>query len=379
MSDEVVLSNARIVLSGTVISGSLVMRDGRIAAIDTGASAVGEDVEGDYLIAGLVELHTDHLERHYRPRPSVRWPALAAVQAQDAQIAGSGITTVFDCFRIGSLDDDDFGLGETRQLAAIMEESVKGGRLRIDHRVHLRCEVSAPNMLPEFEAAVATLNVGLVSVMDHAPGQRQFKTLDQAKRYYVSGLGWSEDEYARYAARRMAQSEENAQPNRAAVARTCRALGIMLASHDDATREHVEEAIADGIRIAEFPTTREAAEACSELGLTVMMGAPNVVRGGSHSGNISARELAGAGLLDVLSSDYVPISLIHAAFLLADEEHGVALPETIAMVTDAPAKAAGLGDRGRLDFGLRGDVVRVHLADGVPVVRAVWRGGRRIA
>jgi alpha-D-ribose 1-methylphosphonate 5-triphosphate diphosphatase len=153
----------------------------------------------------------------------------------------------------------------------------------------------------------------------------------------------------------------------------------VLASHDDATAGHVAEAVEQGIRVAEFPTTREAAEASRAAGLGVLMGAPNVVRGGSHSGNVSARSLAEEGLLDILSSDYIPFSLIQSAFFLSEVVDGISLPQTVAMVTKNPAEAVGLSDRGLIEAGRRADLVRVRVDEHIPVVRTVWREGRRVA
>jgi alpha-D-ribose 1-methylphosphonate 5-triphosphate diphosphatase len=155
-------------------------------------------------------------------------------------------------------------------------------------------------------------------------------------------------------------------------------LGTRIASHDDATEAHVEEAIADGVSIAEFPTTREAAEAAHRNGIAVLMGAPNIVRGKSHSGNISAAEVAASGHLDVLSSDYVPSSLLPAVFRLAGSTPGMTLPRAMRMVTLNPARAAGLDDRGAIEPRRRADLVQVRLSDGIPVVRRVWREGRRV-
>ena len=153
---------------------------------------------------------------------------------------------------------------------------------------------------------------------------------------------------------------------------------MRLASHDDATQAHVAEAIEAGAVIAEFPTTQEAATAARAAGLSIVGGAPNVVRGRSHSGNASALEFARAGLLDILSSDYVPVALLHAAFKLA-EEGGMSLPDAVATVSANPAAAAGLVDRGIVKPGLRADLIRVGMSDGLPVALASWREGERIA
>ncbi|MCM2473613.1 alpha-D-ribose 1-methylphosphonate 5-triphosphate diphosphatase [Rhizobium sp. CG5] len=379
MSAETVFSNARIVLEDSIVSGSLIIRDGHIAEIHEGSSQAGEDFDGDYLIAGLVELHTDHLESHYSPRPGVRWNKTSAIQAHDAQVAASGITTVFDCLRMGADEDDGFKVGEMRDMADAIQAAEKDDRLRAEHLLHLRCEVSAGDVLEHFADFENDPYVRLVSLMDHAPGQRQFQTMDQYTLYYKTKRGLSDEAFAHFVARRLEASASNSAKHRDVLARICAARSITVASHDDATLEHVEEAKGHGVKLAEFPTSLDAADASHRAGMSVLMGAPNVVRGASHSGNIAAKDLAERGVLDVLSSDYVPLSLLHAPFVLAEEIDGMSLPQALAMVTSTPARTVGLADRGRIAAGLRADLVRVRRHDGVPVVRGVWRQGRRVA
>lgn len=378
MPQEAVLRNAMIVLRDEVRPGVVLIRDGSIADISA-SSTMGEDLEGDYLVPGLIELHTDHLEGHYSPRPGVRWNAIAAVQAHDAQIAASGITTVFDCLRMGSDEDGGFDPHEMRLLADAIETAQGHDRLRADHLLHLRCEVSSPDVLDALEQFKTDRNVRLASLMDHAPGQRQFQTMEQYTLYYKTKRGLSDEAFERYVATRREQSARYSAVHRKAVAEHCRAAGVTLASHDDATLAHVDEAIADGVRLAEFPTSLEAARASHEAGMSVLMGAPNIVRGGSHSGNIAARDLADAGILDVLSSDYIPSSLIHAAFLLAEGEGAISLPEAVALVASTPARTVRLDDRGEIALEKRADLVRVRHHYGLPTVRSVWRGGQRVS
>jgi alpha-D-ribose 1-methylphosphonate 5-triphosphate diphosphatase len=379
MTKEIVFSNARIVLEDEIVEGSVLVRDGKIEDISGGSSRVGEDFEGDYLIPGLVELHTDHLEGHYSPRPGLRWNKTAAIQAHDAQIVTSGITTVFDCLRMGADEDGGFEHGEMRDMADAIQKAEKEGRLRAEHLIHLRCEVSADNVLQHFADFENDPYVRLVSLMDHAPGQRQFQTMDQYIFYYQKKRGLTDAQFAEFIDRRVSESERNSTPHRVAIAKVCAERGITVASHDDATLAHVDEAIENGVRLAEFPTSFDAAKASHENGMSVLMGAPNIVRGKSHSGNIAARDLAERGVLDVLSSDYVPLSLLYAPFLIADEVESISLPKAIAMVTATPARTVSLNDRGRIATGLRADLVRVFRDEGVPVTRSVWREGRRVA
>jgi alpha-D-ribose 1-methylphosphonate 5-triphosphate diphosphatase len=379
MTAESVFTNGRIVLEDRILSGTVAVRDGRIASIDEGRSVAGIDLDGDYLIPGLVELHTDHLETHHTPRPAVHWPKLAAIQSYDGQIASCGITTVFDCLRLGSDEDGRFADNAMRDMAGALMSARADGRLKADHFIHLRCEVSSHDVIDQFETFGDVDIVRLASLMDHAPGQRQFQTMEQFTLYYKTMRGLSDEEFDAYVARRQAASATYSDRHRTTIAEAARGRGITLASHDDATQAHVDEAIALGVRLAEFPTSLAAADASHKAGLSVLMGAPNIVRGKSHSGNIAARDLAARGTLDVISSDYVPYSLIHAPFVLSEQVAGVSLPEAIAMVTATPARAVGLADRGRIAEGLRADLVRVRVADGVPIVRGVWRSGERIA
>ncbi|WP_292898836.1 alpha-D-ribose 1-methylphosphonate 5-triphosphate diphosphatase [Nitratireductor sp.] len=379
MTNELVLKNARIVLPDEVIEGSISIRDGRITDIAAGNASSGEDMEGDYVLPGLVELHTDHLERHYAPRPKVRWNPIASVLAHDAQIAASGITTVFDALRIGLDEDSNLGAPEMRELGHAIENSVEAGRLRADHFLHLRCEVSAPDCLEGFELFMNDSRVKLASLMDHSPGQRQFTSIETYKVYYMNKTGMTEEDFRQFCEKRVTQSQTYSNRHRNAIADICREKGIILASHDDATMEHVNEAATQGVRVAEFPTTQEAARASREAGMQVLMGAPNVVRGGSHSGNVSARSLAEGKTLDILSSDYIPFSLVQAAFALGETVEHISLPQAVAMVSKNPAEAVGLDDRGILEQGRRGDVIRVRVDEHVPIVRSVWREGARVA
>lgn len=376
---EFALANARIVLADEVVTGSVLVRDGIIAAIDTGTVRAGEDVDGDYVIPGLVELHTDHFENHYRPRPGVTWNAIAALQSHDAQVAGAGITTVFDAVRIGSDPETGDITADVRAMVDAVAEADASDRLRADHHIHLRCELATPDVAQQFEDNCSNPIVGLASLMDHTPGARQYTTLEHYIAYYQKKLRLSDAEMAQFIADRQAERDKYADANRAAILKRGREIGLAFASHDDATVAHVDEAVRDGMAIAEFPTTMEAARACHAAGLAVLMGAPNVVRGQSHNGNISAAELAKAGVLDVLSSDYVPFALMYAAFLLPERADNISLPQAIGMVTSRPAAAAHLNDRGEIAVGKRADLVRVQRTDPVPVVRSVWRQGKRVS
>ncbi len=378
---EQIFSNARVVLADRVIDGTVMIRNGVIADICEGASRVAEafDCQGDLLLPGLVELHTDALETHMQPRPGAEWPATAAVIAHDNQLAAAGITTVLDAIALGAIMSSSVRVRRLNEMVDSLNTANQGGILRADHYLHLRCEVSFEGLPAVFDSLSAHPMVRLVSIMDHTPGQRQFVDEAKYRQYYQGKFKLSDTEMESFIADRRVDQVKYADRHRRYIVDASHSRGLNLASHDDATFEHVEEAVTDGVSIAEFPTTIDAAKASHDRDIQVLMGGPNVVRGGSHSGNVSARDLAELGYLDILSSDYVPCSLLHAAMLLPDVVERIDLPEAIRMVTKTPAESAGLSDRGEIAVGRRADLLRIHQSDHHPVVREVWRSGRRVA
>ena len=377
----ITFTNARLVLADEVVRGSVQCQSGLITAMDLGDSGVAGaiDLQGDYLIPGMVEVHTDNFERHLMPRPKVRWDDAPALLAHDAEIAAAGITTVLDALGVGESDPESVRGSEWDSVLDCLSDFSQRGVLRAEHLLHVRCELPAPNTLELFTPFIGNPMVRMVSLMDHTPGQRQWENIEHAWIYFTGKKGWSQAKFEE----RVAQSKEHqaryAQPHRTYFTAYCKQHGIALASHDDTTVAHVEEAFVEGATVSEFPTTIAAAQAAHARNMATIMGGPNVVRGGSHSGNVSAIELARMGLVDILSSDYVPGSLLSAVVRLT-EVAGLSLPQAVALVSHNPARSIGLHDRGAIALGLRADLVQVRmtaLPDGrqQPIVRAVWRGG----
>jgi alpha-D-ribose 1-methylphosphonate 5-triphosphate diphosphatase len=377
---ELVLANARVVMRDEVVHGTVHVLAGRVANIDAMRAVAmdADDLEGDYLIPGIVELHTDVLEKHAFPRPSARWPEVAAVVAHDGQLIAAGITTVLDSLAIGYVYDGGQRARNPLPLIAAIEQARASAMLKAEHRLHLRCEVSTEHVVTDFAPHASNPLVRLVSLMDHSPGQRQFTDVRKYREYNQGKYGLSDAEIDALIEKRVADRARYGDAHRAALLRLCESGRVPLASHDDATTGHVEEAVKAGMVIAEFPTTLEAARAAKAYGLAIIAGAPNLVMGRSHSGNVSVADLATTGLLDILSSDYVPASALHGAFLL-HQRHGWSLPDAIAAVTATPAERVGLDDRGEIAPGRRADLVRVRVLDDVPLVVAVWRDGCRVA
>jgi alpha-D-ribose 1-methylphosphonate 5-triphosphate diphosphatase len=386
MLNEQILTHAKIVTAERVFTGTVVLRDGLISEVDDCLSQLpqAQNLNGDYLLPGLVELHTDNLEKHLSPRPGVDWPSASAVMSHDAQIIAAGITTVFDALSIGDVNPKGKRMQQLPGMVDAIAKANAADMTRAEHRLHLRCEVCHPDTLSVFRDLVEQPLVQLVSVMDHSPGQRQFALESKYREYYMGKYHLSSEQMDAFIVEQVANSKTYSDRYRRAIVDICLARGLSVASHDDATLAHVEESAAYGMSIAEFPTTLEAAQGCRRLGMSVLMGAPNIVRGGSHSGNIAAATLAEEGLLDILSSDYYPASLLQAAFTLgaqldaADDSTGAGLARAVTTVSLAPARSAGLHDRGEIRVGLRADLIHARAIGTLPVIQQVWRQAKRV-
>lgn len=377
--NEQVYTNYRLQLPDQEQLGTLVVRDGRIADIQPGTVSHGIDGKGNYLLPGLIELHTDNLERCVSPRPGVRWPIDAAATHHDRDLAAAGITTVCDAIAVGDVSPGSLRVTEFESMIGEISTRQANGQFSIDHRLHLRCELgyeTVANIVSEYAEHPL---LSLISLMDHTPGQRQFAKLEKFREYYIGKHGMSEAEVDDFISDRIAAQKAHAVTSRTELVKLGNSHKLALASHDDATIEHVLQAVDEGITISEFPTTLDAAKEAHNHKLQVLMGAPNLVLGGSHSGNVSALELAQLNLVDLISSDYVPHSLLLSIFILADKTEKPVY-EAMKPVTVNPAKAIGLaGDRGTLEISKRADLLAIHLKNNIPHLTHVISQGQRVA
>lgn len=374
------LTNARIVLADTVVDGTVAIENGTIADISEGSvQSAALDLDGDYLLPGLVDIHTDHFERHLYPRAHVRWECVRALLAHDAQIIGAGITTVFDSLYVGATSENP----QRREILAPMidalEKAMPAGMLRADHLVHLRCELSDTETANLTAAHIERDLVRVISVMEHVPGRRQLRDIEHLVRRNMMRSGDGETVVRDRIAATIAQAEGISERVRPQIVQMAHENGLPLLSHDDTEPDDVTLAVEEGISVSEFPCTLEAARLAREQGMTIVAGAPNVLRGGSQSGNVAASDLMAEDLVDIFASDYVPRSLFDGLFMIAqDETVPIELPQAVSMASKAPAEAAGLTDRGEIAIGKRADLLQVGLHDGHPYLKQVWREGRRV-
>jgi alpha-D-ribose 1-methylphosphonate 5-triphosphate diphosphatase len=377
---QTILTNAHIILEKDEIIGTIVFDESGIIAVDEGRSSLPQatDVEGDYIAPGLIEMHTDNMEKHFMPRPGVFWPnGVSAALAHDAQMAAAGVTTVYDSICAGSIaGEKDFRRHIFAHVIDAVTEGTRHDMFRIDHRIHIRCELTGDELIGDITPYIDHPLVQLASLMDHTPGMRQWRNLDDLKRYNMGSGEKSEAEHEAGVKSLIAKGPENRAQNWPLVVDMCKERGILLATHDDTTEDDVDAGVRSGAVISEFPTTVVAAQAAKKHGLGTIAGAPNVVRGGSHSGGVSAAHLAEQGLLDGLSSDYVPASLMQAIIRL-HQHHRMSMPDAMAMVTWKVADMLKLTDRGHLKPGLRSDLIQFRVLGDTPVIRSVWSAGQR--
>lgn len=378
MTTEMILTNALLVLPDAIEPGTLVLRDGLIAEMQPGRShAPGAiDLDGDHLIPGVIDVHTDNLERQVQPRATARWPSRSAFLSHDAQTAAAGVTTVLDALCLGDLGFDAERTETFLNGVKDLDFLSATGLLKSEHFLHLRCELPAADLMPLLETAADHPAVRMVSLMDHSPGVGQYADIERYRNMRARSMPMQEVE--KRIDKLLTQRERLRGPQRRALLERIAYRNLPLASHDDWREDEIAENEADGIMISEFPVSMLAAEAARRHGMQIIAGAPNLVRGGSHSGNVAAVDLVRKGLVDVFASDYVPPAMIEAVWRAAAETD-ISLPAAVGTITDAPARMLKMADRGRIEAGRRADLVRIRPLGHMPVVRSVWRAGERVA
>ncbi len=371
------LTGARVVLPNDVLDdASVLIEDGCIAAINpvSGSGAQSIDLSGKTLIPGMIDLHCDALEKEVEPRPNVHFPLDFACAQADKRNAAAGVTTVFHAL---SFANEELGV-RNNAFAASVTRAVHAWNPHglVDNRVHCRYEVTdptAPEILLELMAAD---EMHLLSVMDHTPGQGQFKDIAAFRNYLARTYKKSEAELDSLMENKLAQAE-GAMARIRQLIDAAKATGIRIASHDDDTPEKVQTLHGLGVGISEFPVNLETARAARKLGMSTVFGAPNILRGKSQSGAIRALDAVLAGVADCLCADYHPETLIVAVFRLP-ELAGISLADAVRLVSANPARAAGLADRGEIAVGKRADLVSVAHINGLAQASHVFSAGKLV-
>ena len=415
-------TNSCIIRGGTVVCADrvlpdcdVVVIDGRIAAIEpVGASDFDAqpdatmgvlpvvDARGAYVVPGLIDIHSDYVENVASPRPSVVMDLSTSLYKADRELVSHGVTTIFHSLSVyGAHVFDHKPIRDFGNVSALIDRvaALRAGEERdhlIRHRLHMRVELDSVDLYDDIESFLRSGKVDLVSFMDHTPGQGQYRDLlvfgDTLKGYRDVS-----DEDVRDIVRQQQESQKLTYAQITALASVARERGVSIASHDDDSEDKL--AFMDGLEatISEFPISLDIARAARARGMHTIAGAPNVMLGHSHSGNLSAREAVQAGAIDVLCSDYYPALLLDAVFTLRDQ-CGLDIAKAFALVTINPAKAAGIADEvGSIAVGKRADVLLVReiscgegsgehpvagpdsrVARTMPVVTRAFVGGRSV-
>ncbi|MGY6273403.1 alpha-D-ribose 1-methylphosphonate 5-triphosphate diphosphatase [Achromobacter denitrificans] len=371
------LTHARVVMADRVLEDSAVLiDDGRIVAIEPAGARAGReiDLEGQTLLPGLIDLHCDAIEKEAEPRSRVLFPLDFAVAQVDRRNAAAGITTPYHAL---SFANSEWGV-RNNETAAEVVRAVRAFRRHslVDNRVHCRYEVTDATSVDVLRALMDEGAVDLLSVMDHSPGQGQFKTLESYLQYMMGNHAMSRGE-AEEAAQAKTRAKDGAVARVEALLSHAQGLGIPTASHDDDSIHRIATMRNLGVAMSEFPITLDTARAAVSCGLPTILGAPNVLRGQSQSGSMRAIDAVRAGVASCLCSDYQPSTLIAAAFAVAAQTD-LTLPQAAALVTLNPAQACGLADRGRIAPGLRADLVAVARVGGQPLISHTWSAGRLV-
>lgn len=368
------LTRARIVLADAVIEdGSLLLEDGRIVAINPVAvhTAARLDLQGRLLMPGLIDLHCDALEKEVEPRPNVHFPLDFACAQADKRNAAAGISTVYHAL---SFAHEELGV-RNNHFAASIAHAVHDWQPHglVDNRVHCRYEITDETGLPVLKQLLADGAMHMVSMMDHTPGQGQFKDMAAYHNYLTRTYKKTADEVEVIIERKQAAAT-GAFARMEELAYAAHTAGISVASHDDDCVERVETMVGIGADISEFPINLQAAQAARAAGMATIFGAPNILRGKSQSGSMKAIEAIHAGVADCLCADYAPASLLVAVFRIV-ELTGLDLPAAVRLVTCNPARAARLNDRGEIKVGMNADLIAIDQPGGLPQVETMWRNG----
>ncbi len=368
------LENARIVTPAGIHHGSLTIAEGRIVALDAAApeGAPRLDMGGDLLLPGLIDLHGDAIEKEVEPRPNAFFPLPVALDAIDRRMAAAGVTTAFHgiSFAEGELGVRDVAFAET------LARALHGFEGAVDHRVHIRYELTDAGSEARVTLLIDEGVASLLSFMDHTPGQGQFKDAAAYGAYLSRVYAKNDAEILdRISAKQAEAGNLVARVQR--LADHARPRGVALAGHDDEGTERVAFMAGVGASISEFPLDLATAQAARAAGLVTLFGAPNVLRGRSQSGALSARDAIAADAAGALCSDYAPQAMLPALGVLTGKME-LAWPQAIDLLSGAPARAAGLTDRGAIAPGLRADLIRVRQQGRALSVAAVWLAGAQV-
>lgn len=348
-----IIRSTNVLVEGKFKGADISIQKDKIVAVSPyGSVDVAIDLGERRVVPGFVDLHGDAIEKEIEPRPGARFPTAMAVVELDKKLSMAGITTMYHAI---GFNDEALSNGRgTNQSCELIEEIYEANKkhLGVDNFIHVRFEITSETSLPAIKQLILEKKVDILSIMDHSPGQGQFKTIESWKKYHLSAYETEGVDIEKYLKNKISKDKRG-------IVEELVSFGLLhnipMLSHDDDCEEKLVTLKNLGITFSEFPLSVEVAKKAKEMNISTGMGAPNVVRGGSQSGNIAARELVKEGVCDYLCSDYHPASLLLSPYRLKED---VALPleDGFAMISTTPAKLAGLKDRGEIKEGNLADI-----------------------
>lgn len=386
MNDLVTLiCDAEIVLPNTVLTGDLLIKNGKIASIipagrrqiRTASNWQIIEAAGMYLLPGIIDLHSDAIEKEISPRSKTYFPISSSFYELEKKLVASGITTIYHSLSLGG--KTNMGIRSDVMVMEIIENINYNNLLRsmIRHLLHLRYEIAHLAGLKIVQKILDQRNIHLLSFMDHTPGQGQFAAKGSYEEYAMRNYNFTAEEAQRMVEQIILRRKQVDNEELKKIAALARRQNITLASHDDDTTAKIDLVDSWGITISEFPININTASYAKSKDLHVAVGAPNIVRGNSHSNNMRASEAVQAGVVDILCSDYYPPSMLAAIFKLIEQD--IDLPQAVAMVSLNPARALGIDQQyGSIEEGKSADLILIELYQGHPFVRKTLVDGKMV-
>ncbi len=349
---QTILRSSKVLINEEFIPADIVIEGEFIKRVDKyGINEVAIDLKDKKVTPGIVDLHSDALEKEIEPRPNATFPMLLAITELDKKLSMAGVTTMFHAIGFEENPKKKRSIDLAKQQ---IEEIYKANKnhLGVDNLIHARFELSATDAVEPIKEVISKKMVNLVSLMDHSPGQGQFKTLESFKSYYSKYYGLNDDEVDEIANKKINKDEEKIKE----LINYAKKYNLTLLSHDDDCIEKLDGLLNLGVQISEFPLSLEVAKYAVSKAIATGMGAPNIVRGGSQGGNIAAIDLVKEGVCKYLCSDYHPTSMLQAVYKMKQDAN-LDLPKGFSMITSTPAKYANLEDRGEIKEGKRADII----------------------
>ncbi|MCL2807989.1 MAG: alpha-D-ribose 1-methylphosphonate 5-triphosphate diphosphatase [Coriobacteriia bacterium] len=380
----IAIKNGRIITPESIVQDKVLLIEGE-RIVGLGESAEGAsmvvDAHGRYVMPGIIDMHSDKIEQYIQPRPTSQLDFEFALKTCERDLLGAGITTMYHSLSL--YKNDIFGKSllktkETVQKLADLIATIHTRYHLIHHRFHLRIEIDNLEAFDIVQAMLEQDVVHLISFMDHTPGQGQYRDLEVYQNAVMKYNGGEVNDAGFESIMQYHKCKDTLSFGQMKqLAALAHKKGIAVASHDDDSLDKLALNKELGVCISEFPISLEVAQGAKEYGFYTVVGSANILRGCSHSGNLSAAEAILNDCGDIICSDYYPAASLQSVFYM-NENHGVPLPDMVRRVSLNPAKALGTAkDYGSIEAGKKADILIVELLDGYPVITHAFVDGNR--